>query len=155
MLRVAVACDHAGFLLKKLVIETIEMLGFEVVDFGAFDDKSVDYPDFTFFAGKAIENQEVDRAVIICGSGIGASITANKIKGVYAAVCHDTYTARQGVEHDGMNALCIGARVIGEELAKDIIISFLNAQLDLDARHQRRREKIKAIENGNFKIITK
>jgi len=149
-MRVAVACDHAGFSLKKVILNAIQECGNDYIDLGTNNESSVDYPDYAYKAGQIIKTGNADRAIIICGSGIGASIAANKMEGIYAAVCHDTYTAHQGVEHDGMNALCLGARVIGEELAKEIVTAFLNASIDPDARHNRRRQKIKSIEDRTY-----
>ena len=149
--KVAVAADHAGFPLKDTVIAAIHAAGHQVVDLGTHSTESVDYPDFVEQAGMAITNGEVNRAVVICGSGVGACITGNKIIGVYASVCHDTYSAAQGVEHDQMNMLCLGARIIGSELAIRIVEAFFNAEPSDDARHLRRVGKIKAIENRQLK----
>lgn len=146
-MRVAVACDHAGFIYKQLVIDTLENDGHTVIDLGTVDTKSVDIPDFAEKAGRAIQKKEAERAVILCGSGVGACITANKVKGVYACVCHDTYSAHQGVEHDNMNTLCVGTRVIGESLAKEIVKSFIHARfLSNEERFVRRSGKILKVE---------
>lgn len=145
-MRVAVAADHGGFPLKSLVIETIQKAGHEALDMGTNGPASVDYPDYSEKAGLALQRGEVDRAVLLCGSGVGVCIAANKIQGVYAAICHDTYTAHQGVEHDNMNAVCIGARVIGPELAVEIVRSFLSARFTDEARFIRRAEKVKRLE---------
>lgn len=146
---IAVACDHAGFPLKDEVIAAIEEAGSQVVDLGTYNQEPVDYPDYAEKAGRAILQKQAERAVIICGSGIGACIAANKIKGVYAGLCHDTYSAAQGVEHDNMNVLCIGARVIGIEIARNVVISFVKAKFSKEERHQRRVAKILKIEaNG-------
>lgn len=145
-MRVALACDHAGFALKESVIETIKMAEHQLIDLGTFSDEAVDYPDYAETAGRALQRGEADRAIILCGSGVGACIAANKMKGVYACLCHDTYSARQGVEHDNMNALCLGARIIGSELARVIILAFLDANFSTDERHRRRVGKILAIE---------
>ncbi|HEY59121.1 MAG TPA: ribose 5-phosphate isomerase B [Anaerolineae bacterium] len=150
-MRISVACDHAGFPLKSAVIESIKSSGHEVLDLGTNNRERVDYPDYAYKAGKTIQEGKVERAVVICGSGVGASITANKMKGIYAAVCHDPYTAHQGVEHDGMNMLCLGARVIGSKLAMEVIKSYLSAQVEQVERHQKRRQKIKAIEDGSYR----
>jgi ribose 5-phosphate isomerase B len=151
MMRIAVAADHAGFPLKKTAIEVAQSLGHTVVDLGTDSTESVDYPDFAEKAGKAIVNGEVDRAIVVCGSGVGACIAANKVVGVYAGVCHDVYSAGQGVEHDRMNMLCLGARIIGLELAKHIIEAFLKAKPSDAPRHLRRVEKIRAIEASQLK----
>ncbi|MEN4013383.1 MAG: ribose 5-phosphate isomerase B [Chloroflexota bacterium] len=148
-MRIAVACDHAGFPLKEDVIQIIRAAGHEVIDLGAHASEPVDYPDFTYKAGQAVVRGQADRAVVICGSGVGATITANKIKGIYACLCHDTYSARQGVEHDNMNILCLGARIIGVELAKELVRSFLAATMSTEERHLRRVGKIRAIEQEN------
>lgn len=146
-MRVAIATDHGGFPLKEFVIEAVQEAGHKVIDLGTYGIESVDYPDYSEKAGDALQRGEADRAVLLCGSGVGVCIAANKMKGVYAAICHDTYTAHQGVEHDHMNALCIGARVVGPELAKEIVKSFLSAQFCEDPRFLRRAEKVKRLED--------
>lgn len=146
-MKIAVASDHAGFSLKSPVIEAIKNAGHQVIDYGTdTPTKSVDFPDFASKAAKALQNKEVDRAVLICGSGVGMCIAANKFSGVNAAICHDTYSAHQGVEHDGMNTLCLGGRIIGSELASEIVASFLSAQFISDPRFERRVNKINDIE---------
>jgi ribose 5-phosphate isomerase B len=126
-MKIAVGCDHGGFPLKDTVIEAVQAAGHEVIDVGTFSSDAVDFPDFSKKVGEKIQNGEAERGILICGSGIGAAIAANKMKGVYASICHDTYSAAQGVEHDAMNVLCMGGRVIGPELVKVIVPSFLNA----------------------------
>ncbi len=148
-MRIAVACDHAGFPLKEEVLQAVRTAGHEVLDLGSFSTEAVDYPDFAYKAGRAIVDGQADRAIVICGSGVGANIAANKIKGIYACLCHDTYSAHQGVEHDNMNVLCLGARIIGVELAKEIVRSFLGATMSSEERHLRRVGKIRAIEQEN------
>ena len=150
-MKVAVATDHGGYLLKETVLSTLLELGHEPIDFGTDTMESVDYPDFAKKAGEALARGEADRAILLCGSGVGVCITANKIPGVYACVCHDTYTAAQGVEHDQMNALCLGARVVGTELAKHIVKSFMSVQPSDAPRHLRRVDKMKEIENKHLK----
>jgi ribose 5-phosphate isomerase B len=145
-MRVAVATDHGGFPLKSTIIDTIREAGHEPIDMGTFGPDSVDYPDFSAKAGLALQKGEVERAVILCGSGVGACIAANKVKGVYAAVCHDIYSAHQGVEHDNMNALCIGARIIGPEIAKELVVAFLGARFSEDQRFIRRADKVRLLE---------
>lgn len=146
-MRVAIGCDHAGFPLKGPIVAEITRLGGEVIDLGTSSGAdAVDYPDFAEALGKAITGGGAERGVLICGSGAGASIAANKIPGIRAATCHDTYSAHQAVEHDDMNVLTIGARVIGEELALEIVRAFLGARFSGDERHVRRLGKIKAIE---------
>lgn len=147
-MRIALATDHGGFPLKKLLVEEVECLGHEVLDLGTDSMESVDYPDFAEKIGRAITSQQAERGILVCGSGVGASIAANKIKGIYAAVCHDTYSAHQGVEHDNMNVLCIGARVIGPALARELVRAFLSAQFSShEERHVRRVNKIYSLEN--------
>jgi ribose 5-phosphate isomerase B len=149
-MNVAVAADHAGFPLKEAVLEVIRASGHMPIDLGTDSTASVDYPDFAEKAGMAIVNGEAERAVVICGSGVGACITGNKIVGVYACLCHDTYSAAQGVEHDQMNMLCLGARIIGSELAARIIESFLSAHPSDEPRHLKRVGKFKAIEKSQL-----
>ena len=147
---VAVSSDHAGFPLKSAIIEAVKDSGHEVIDLGTENTTPIDYPDIVEKVGLAIRSGNAQRGVILCGSGVGASIAANKMKGVYAGLCHDTYSAHQGVEHDDMNVLCMGARVIGEELAKEITKAFLAARfIGEDAgeeRHARRVGKIRKLE---------
>lgn len=150
-MKIAVGSDHAGFPIKQSVIEAVEALGYEVIDVGTFNsDQSVDYPDFAYKVGKTILDGLAERGIVVCGSGIGACIASNKMDGIYAAICHDTYSAHQGVEHDGMNVLCLGGRIIGPSLAYEIVQSFLKAQVEEVERHQKRRSKIKGIESGTY-----
>lgn len=146
-MRVAVACDHGGFPLKACIIEKIQQLGHEVLDLGTYSEERVDFPDFAWKAGRAILDGQAQRAVVICGSGVGACVAANKLKGIYAGLCHDTYSAHQGVEHDNMNVLCMGARIIGVELAAEIVRSFLGAEFLNSGNYLRRFEKIRQMEN--------
>ena len=152
-MKIAIGCDHGGFPLKDTVIESVKAAGHEVVDVGTYTAESVDFPDFAKKVGEKIQGGEAERGILICGSGIGASIAANKMKGVYASICHDTYSAAQGVQHDAMNVLCLGGRVIGPELVKVIVPAFLNARYEGDdkggERLARRVGKIKAIEEEN------
>lgn len=150
-MKIAVSADHAGFPLKQTVIDTLKMLGHTPLDLGTDSTESVDYPDFAEKAGRAIVSGEAERAVVICGSGVGACIAGNKIVGVYACLCHDTYSAAQGVEHDQMNMLCLGGRIIGPELAKTIVEAFVGAVPSDEPRHQRRVGKIRAIEQKELK----
>jgi ribose 5-phosphate isomerase B len=146
---IAVACDHAGFPLKDEVIAALEESGCETIDLGTYDQEPVDYPDYAEKVGRAIINGQADRAVLICGSGVGACIAANKMKGIYACNINDVYSARQGVEHDNMNVLCIGARVIGPQIAKDLVTAFVSASFSSEERHRRRFGKILKLEaNG-------
>lgn len=152
-MRVAVGCDHGGFPLKEVVLDAVKALGHEVIDVGTFSAEAVDFPDFTKKVGEKIQSGEAERGILICGSGIGAAIAANKMKGVFASICHDTYSAAQGVEHDAMNVLCLGGRVIGPELVKVIVPAFLNARYlgnNKDGeRFARRVGKIKKMEETN------
>lgn len=148
-MKIAVACDHGGFPLKSTIVKTVQDAGHEVMDLGTFSEDRVDYTDFAWKAGQAIVDGQVDRAVVICGSGVGACIAANKLKGVYAGLCHDTYSAHQGVEHDNMNVLCLGARIIGSELAAEIVRNFLTAKFLNSGNYLRRFEKIQAQEKKN------
>jgi ribose 5-phosphate isomerase B len=145
-MRVAVACDHGGFPLKGIVLETIRKLGHDPIDFGTNSPERVDFPDFVEKAGRAIQRKEAERAIIICGSGVGACIAANKMDGVYAAITHDTYSAHQGVQHDNMNTLCLGGRVVGPELVKEIVEAFLSAEYLNSGAYQRRVQKIFKLE---------
>lgn len=147
-MRIAVACDHAGFLVKHEVIEIVQRAGHEVLDLGTNSTASVDYPDYAEKLGKAIQSGQAERGILLCGSGVGACIAANKMKGIYAGLCHDTYSAHQGVEHDEMNVLCMGARIIGPELIKEIVPAFLGAHFTHDERHVRRMSKVRKIEQG-------
>lgn len=148
-MKVAFGSDHAGFALKTLLIEDARKLGYEVVDCGAMDDRPSDYPDFARSIGEAIIGGKAERGVFVCGSGVGASVAANKIHGIRAGLCHDTYSAHQGVEHDNMNVLCMGSRVIGEALALELMRAFLPAQFTHEARHERRLAKVMQIEAEN------
>ena len=152
-MKIAIGCDHGGFPLKDTVIEAVKAGGHEVIDVGAYTAESSDFPDFAKLVGEKIQSGEVERGILICGSGIGAAIAANKMKGIYASICHDTYSAAQGVAHDAMNVLCMGGRVIGPELVGVIVPAFLNARyLGEDKggeRYARRVGKIKAIEQEN------
>jgi ribose 5-phosphate isomerase B len=147
-MRIAVATDHGGFPLKQTVIATARAINHEVIDFGTDSEASVDFPDFVKKAGQAIQNGEADRAIVLCGSGVGACIAANKMKGIYAAICHDVYSAHQGVEHDQMNTLCLGGRIIGTELAKDLVSAFLTAEYFSGEKYQRRFDKIIDLEDA-------
>ena len=142
-LRVVIGADHAGFPLKATLVEELERLGHQASDVGAFSLNALDdYPDFAKSVGERVASKENHRGIIICGSGVGASVAANKIRGVRASVCHDTYSARQGVEHDDMNILCLGSRIVGEDLAKKLIAAFLQAAFTGEERHQRRLDKV-------------
>lgn len=149
-MRIAISTDHGGVELKAALVEYIRSLGYDLIDYGTDSAESVDYPDYAKKVGKAIQDKEVDKGILICGSGVGVCIAANKMKGVYAAICHDTYSAAQGVEHDNMNVLCLGGRIVGVELGKVLVKAFLEARFTgNDAgseRHLRRVTKIRKIE---------
>lgn len=149
-MKIAVASDHAGFPLKDTVLQAVRTAGHEPVDLGTDSTTSVDYPDFAKKLGEAIQIGQAERGVLVCGSGVGACIAANKMKGIYACLCHDTYSAHQGVEHDDMNVLCLGARIIGPELAVELVRAFLNANFSREERHRRRVGKIRDIEAENL-----
>jgi len=127
-MKIAVGFDHGGFPLKQTVLDTVRAAGHEPIDMGTNSAESVDFPDFTEKVGRAIQNGEAERGIIVCGSGVGACIAANKMKGIYASICHDTYSAAQGVAHDDMNVLCLGGRIVGVELAVVLIQAFLGAE---------------------------
>ena len=147
-MRVAIGADHAGFPLKEDVANALRKLGQDVLDLGAHRaEPSDDYPDFARAVGKAIVDGQADRGILICGSGVGVSVAANKMPGIRAAICHDTYSAHQGVEHDDMNVLVLGSRIIGTELAHELVRAFLGAQFTGEERHLRRLAKVKAIED--------
>jgi len=146
--KVAVASDHAGFPLKDTILETIRKAGHEAIDLGTNSTASVDYPDFAEKAGRAVQRGEADRAIVICGSGVGAAVAANKMLGVRAGLCHDTYSAHQCVEHDDVNVLALGARIIGPEVAIEVVRAFLAAKFSGEERHVRRLNKVLAIERS-------
>jgi ribose 5-phosphate isomerase B len=146
--KVAVACDHAGFPLKQTVMDVVSKAGHEVIDLGTDSTDCVDYPDFAEKAGRAIQRKEADRAIVICGSGVGAAVAANKMAGVRAGLCHDTYSAHQCVEHDDVNVLTLGARIIGPEIAIEVVRAFLGAKFTGEERHLRRLNKILALERS-------
>ncbi len=145
-MRIAVGADHAGFELKENVRAFLQKAGHEVVDLGTHNLDPVDYPDYAEAVGRALREGKAERGIVICGSGVGASAAANKIPGIRAGLCHDTYSAHQGVEHDDMNVLVLGARVIGPELAHELVRAFVNAQFTKEERHLRRLAKVNAIE---------
>lgn len=151
-MKVAVGSDHAGYPLKDIVVNAVRTAGHEPVDLGAYSSESSDFPDVTERIGRAIQKGEAERGILVCGSGVGACIAANKMKGVYASICHDTYSAAQGVLHDDMNVLCLGGRVIGPELAISLVKAFLSAHyIGNDPggeRLARRVEKIRKMEKG-------
>ncbi len=145
-MRVAIAADHAGFALKQDLAAELARQGYEVLDLGAPSSDPVDYPDYAAAVARAVLDRRADRGVLVCGSGVGASVAANKFPGIRAGLCHDSYSAHQGVEHDDMNVLVLGSRVIGRELARELVRVFLGAQFSGEERHRRRLAKIAALE---------
>ncbi len=146
-LRVALGADHGGFALKAELCQWLQARGYEVLDLGACTlDPTDDYPDFADAVAQSVASSQVDRGILVCGSGVGACIAANKVPGVRACLCQDTYSARQGVEHDDMNILCLGERIIGVELARELVTAFLGARFTGEERHRRRLDKVRAIE---------
>jgi len=147
-MKVAIGADHGGYTLKSDMVRVLESLGHDVIDKGAHSfDAEDDFPDFAAPVAEAVQTGDAERGIILCGSGVGACIAANKFPGVRAGLCHDTYSAAQGVRHDDMNVLCLGARVVGVALAEDLVTSFMGASLESEPRFQRRLDKVAAIEN--------
>ena len=145
-MKIAIAGDHAGFALKQFLLEQLGKEGITLTDLGAFDAKPSDYPDFARLLGAALLEGRADRGILVCGSGVGASVAANKIKGIRAGVCHDTYSAHQAVEHDDVNILCLGSRIVGTALALELVHAFLGATFSYEDRHVRRLNKTLDIE---------
>jgi RpiB/LacA/LacB family sugar-phosphate isomerase len=145
-MRIVIGSDHAGFELKEQMIMYLFELGHQLTDVGTRDITPVDYPDYAEAVGVALREGRADRGVLICGSGVGASVAANKLPGIRAGLCHDTYSAHQGVEHDDMNVLVLGARVIGVEMARELVRAFVAAVFSGEERHCRRLDKVKALE---------
>ncbi|MFN3532325.1 MAG: ribose 5-phosphate isomerase B [Candidatus Brocadia sp.] len=152
-MRIAIGSDHAGFELKENLAAFLRRQGYQVVDVGTYNKDPVDYPDFAEAVGLALHNGQADRGVLICCSGVGASVAATKIPGIRAGLCHDTYSAHQGVEHDDMNVLVLGSCVVGLELAKELVRAFAGAGFTGEERHRRRLEKIKALETRYIHLI--
>ncbi len=149
-MQIAVGCDHAGFPLKAQVLQQLKSAGHTVLDCGAMDDQPSDYPDFAFAVAQKVALGEAQRGLVLCGSGVGASVAANKVVGVRAALCHDTFSARQGVEDDDLNVLCLGARIIGPSLAGEVLAAFLAAKFSNLPRHARRLGKVLDIERRSL-----
>ena len=146
-MKIAVAADHGGFPLKADIIALLKQAGHEPIDLGASEYVAGDdYPDYAYQVGRTVQTGQAERGIILCGSGVGACIAANKMKGVRAGLCHDTYSAHQGVEHDNMNVLCLGARIVGVELANEIVRAFVGARFNAGERFQRRLDKVLKIE---------
>ncbi|MCQ3804280.1 MAG: ribose 5-phosphate isomerase B [bacterium] len=146
-MRVAIGADHAGFPLKQQLTEFLTSQGHTVFDLGTHDSDSVDYPDYTVAVAVAVTDGRADRGIMICGSGVGASVAANKVKGIRASIAHDTYSARQAVQHDDLNVLCLGSRVIGPSLAEELVKTFLDARLIRKNSYLRRLAKIKTLDD--------
>jgi ribose 5-phosphate isomerase B len=144
--RVAVGADHAGYGYKTILAGELATRGYDVIDLGTHGPESVDYPDFAAAVAETVAAGKADRGILICGSAVGVCVTANKVPGVRAGVCHETYSAHQGVEHDDMNILCMGERIIGIEVAREVVASFLGAAYHPEERFERRLDKVKAIE---------
>jgi ribose 5-phosphate isomerase B len=143
---IALACDHAGFPLKQVVIDTIQAAGHTVLDLGTHSADPVDYPDYAQKLGQALQQGQAERGILLCGSGVGACVAANKMKGIRAGLCHDTYSAHQGVEHDDLNVLCLGGRIVGLALVPELVRAFINARFTQEERHLRRLAKVQQME---------
>ena len=151
-MKIAVAADHAGYPLKQVIVSDLRAAGHDITDLGTHDpNQPDDYPDFARLACEAIRHGNAERAVVVCGSGVGVTIVANKFPGIRAGLCHDYYSAHQGVEHDDMNVLCLGARIIGQEVAREIVQTFLTARYTAEERHARRLQKVQEIEREFLK----
>ena len=145
-MKIAIGSDHAGFTYKGVLAKELEAAGYQVDDVGTFGPESVDYPDFAAAVAEKVAAGSADRGILICGSAVGVCVVANKVPGVRAGICHDTYSAHQCVEHDDVNVLCLGERVIGIELAREVVASFLAAEFTGESRHQRRLDKLNDVE---------
>ena len=145
---IVIGCDHAGYALKNVLLEMLRGEGHKVRDLTPDFDPEDDYPDSAIAVARAVANRSAERGILVCGSGVGASVAANKIRGVRAGLCHDTYSARQGVEHDDINVLCLGARVVGDALAQELVRAFLGARFSGQERHARRLKKVQDLEKG-------
>ncbi len=146
-MKIAIAADHGGFSIKDELAQLLKSNDHEVMDLGAHEiDLNDDYPDYARYVGQAIQHGHADRGILLCGSGVGACVAANKLKGVRAALCHDGYSAHQGVEHDDINVLCLGARIVGPALATELVMAFVSARFTEEERHVRRLAKVNAIE---------
>lgn len=148
-MRIVIGADHAGYALKLQLMEMLNAQGHKLVDIGAFEiDPNDDYPDFAKLLAQHIASEQGERGIMICGSGVGASVATNKVRGARGAVCHDTYSAHQGVEHDDMNVLCLGSRIVGIEVAREIVNAFISAKFSGEERHQRRLDKVLKMEES-------
>ncbi len=148
-MKIAVGSDHAGFDLKNIVASDLRGCGYEVVDVGTYNLDPVDYPDYAEAVGAAVLDGRAERGILICGSGVGASVAANKIRGIRAGIAHDNYSAHQGVEHDDMNVLVLGSRITGVEVARELVLVYVKARFSNEERHVRRLKKVLAIEARN------
>lgn len=149
-MRIAIGCDHAGFPSKDVVIRTVTETGHTVVDCGTHSTDSVDYPDYAAAVAREVVERRAERGILLCGSGVGAAVAATKVDGIRAAVCHDVYSAGQGVEHDDMNVLCLGGRIVGPAVLPDLVRAFLAATFTGEERHARRLAKVKQLEAGEW-----
>lgn len=147
-MRLVVGADHRGYCLKNTIADHLRAHGHDVLDVGTHDETSVDYPDLALAVGRAIQKGEAERGFLVCGSGIGAVVAVNKLRGIRAGICHDTYSAHQGVEHDDMNVVCLGSRIVGEDLALEIVDTFVGAKFKDEERYRRRLAKVKKLEEG-------
>jgi ribose 5-phosphate isomerase B len=150
-MNISIGADHGGFQLKVVLADYLRQLGHTVTDLGTYSPEAVDYPDFAKAVALAVLDKKAERGIVVCGSGVGACVAANKVPGIRAAICHDTFSAHQGVEDDDMNVLCLGARIVGPELAKEIARTFLSASFSHAERHVRRLGKVSAIEKEYMK----
>lgn len=148
-MKIVIGSDHAGYPLKALIVDYVKSLGNDVIDVGSFDDQPVDFPDIAQRLTKEVTTKQADRGLMVCGTGVGASIAANKVKGIRAAVCHDVHSAHQCVEHDDVNVMCIGAQIVGPWLAKDLVKAYLDAEFSTDEACRRRVEKLHAMDNAD------
>jgi ribose 5-phosphate isomerase B len=147
-MKIVIGSDHAGFALKRSVLDHLAALGHEVVDVGSYDDAPVDFPDVARRLAQTLGRGEVERGIMVCGTGVGAAIAANKMKGIRAAVCHDVHSAHQSVEHDDVNVMCIGAKIVGEWLARDLITAYLGATFSTDEDFRRRVRKLQDMDGA-------
>ncbi len=145
-MRIVVGADHRGYVLKNVLAEHLASAGHDVIDVGTDSDSPVDYPDVAVDVADRIRSGEADRGIVVCGSGVGAAVASNKIPGIRAGICHDTYSAHQGVEHDDMNVICIGSRIVGDELARELTDAFVGATFMDEERYRRRLAKVQALE---------
>jgi ribose 5-phosphate isomerase B len=151
-MKITIGADHAGYEMKRQLVQFVEKLGHSVHDVGTFEpEKPDDYPDYAILVAEDIRSGQAERGILVCGSGVGVSVAANKFKGIRAGLCHDHYSAHQGVEHDDMNVLVLGSRIIGPMLAQDAVEAFLNASFSGEERHVRRLNKVKGIEKNEFR----